>query len=103
MIQGTLAERLRAGGAGIPAFYTPTAYGTLIHEGGAPIKYNSDGSIAIASEGREVNIDRITISDKYPIKVFSFSYLARMGNTTPRMYYFRVVNLEKRITLWSMQ
>ena len=54
--QGTLAERLRAGGAGIPAFYTPTAYGTLIHEGGAPIKYNPDGSIAIASEGREVNL-----------------------------------------------
>ena len=27
--QGTLAERLRAGGAGIPAFYTATAYGTL--------------------------------------------------------------------------
>lgn len=61
LIQGTLAERLRAGGAGIPAFFTPTAYGTLIHEGGAPIKYNSDGSIAIASEGREVNIYRGTI------------------------------------------
>lgn len=31
--QGTLAERLRAGGAGIPAFYTKTAYGTLLAEG----------------------------------------------------------------------
>jgi 3-oxoacid CoA-transferase len=31
--QGTLAERLRAGGAGIPAFYTPTAYGTAVAEG----------------------------------------------------------------------
>lgn len=31
--QGTLAEKLRAGGAGIPAFYTPTGYGTLIAEG----------------------------------------------------------------------
>lgn len=30
--QGTLAERIRAGGAGIPAFFTPTAYGTLVHE-----------------------------------------------------------------------
>lgn len=56
--QGTLAERIRAGGAGIPAFYTPTAYGTLIHEGGAPIKYNNDGTIAIASEGREVRTIR---------------------------------------------
>lgn len=31
--QGTLAERIRAGGAGIPAFYTPTGYGTLLAEG----------------------------------------------------------------------
>ncbi len=31
--QGTLAERIRAGGAGIPAFYTPTGYGTLVAEG----------------------------------------------------------------------
>jgi 3-oxoacid CoA-transferase subunit A len=31
--QGTLAERIRAGGAGIPAFYTPTGYGTMIAEG----------------------------------------------------------------------
>lgn len=31
--QGTLAERIRAGGAGIPAFYTPTAYGTELADG----------------------------------------------------------------------
>ena len=31
--QGTLAERIRAGGAGVPAFYTPTAYGTPLAEG----------------------------------------------------------------------
>lgn len=31
--QGTLAERIRAGGAGIPAFYTPTSYGTEVAEG----------------------------------------------------------------------
>uniref|UniRef100_A0A1I8IZM1 3-oxoacid CoA-transferase n=1 Tax=Macrostomum lignano TaxID=282301 RepID=A0A1I8IZM1_9PLAT len=52
--QGTLAERIRAGGAGIPAFYTPTGYGTLIHEGGAPIKYGESGkSVLIASDQRE--------------------------------------------------
>ena len=33
MPQGTLAERIRAGGAGIPAFYTPTSYGTDLAEG----------------------------------------------------------------------
>ncbi|MGH0180208.1 UNVERIFIED_CONTAM: hypothetical protein FKN15_003823 [Acipenser sinensis] len=52
--QGTLAERIRAGGAGVPAFFTATGYGTLIQEGGSPIKYNKDGSVAIESEQKEV-------------------------------------------------
>ena len=37
--QGTLAERIRAGGAGIPAFFTPTGHGTYVQEGLNPIKY----------------------------------------------------------------
>lgn len=48
--QGTLAERIRAGGAGIPLFYTPTGYNTLVHLGGAPIKYDSNGNIVMASK-----------------------------------------------------
>lgn len=51
--QGTLAERVRAGGAGIPAFFTPTGYGTLVHEGGAPIRYGANGEIAQQSKPRE--------------------------------------------------
>ncbi|XP_033636167.1 succinyl-CoA:3-ketoacid coenzyme A transferase 1, mitochondrial-like [Asterias rubens] len=51
--QGTLAERIRAGGAGIPAFFTPTAFGTLVHLGGAPIKYGDGGTVEITSEPRE--------------------------------------------------
>ncbi len=47
--QGTLAERLRAGGAGIPAFYTPAGVGTLVAEGGMPLRHNSDGSVALES------------------------------------------------------
>lgn len=54
--QGTLAERLRAGGAGIPAFYTPTGYGTLIQEGGSPVKYSADKTIEIASEPRHTQL-----------------------------------------------
>lgn len=38
--QGTLAEKLRAGGAGIPAFYTPTGYGTKIAEGKETREFN---------------------------------------------------------------
>ncbi|XP_024594540.1 succinyl-CoA:3-ketoacid coenzyme A transferase 2, mitochondrial [Neophocaena asiaeorientalis asiaeorientalis] len=52
--QGTLAERIRAGGAGVPAFHTPTACGTLAQEGGAPSKYLEDGHISILSQPREV-------------------------------------------------
>ena len=51
-----MAERIRAGGAGIPAFFTPTAYGTLIHEGGAPIKYGKDGKVEIASTQRQMQL-----------------------------------------------
>lgn len=47
--QGTLAERLRAGGAGIPAFYTPTGYGTLIAEGKPVVEF--DGKPAILERG----------------------------------------------------
>lgn len=52
--QGTLAERLRAGGAGIPAFYTPTGVGTMVADGGIPIRYDAEGGIALASEPKEV-------------------------------------------------
>ena len=38
--QGTLAERIRAGGAGVPAFYTPTAVGTPLAEGKEPREFN---------------------------------------------------------------
>jgi 3-oxoacid CoA-transferase subunit A len=51
--QGTLAERLRAGGCGIPAFYTPAGDGTPVADGGLPWRYNGDGSIAIASPKKE--------------------------------------------------
>lgn len=51
--QGTLAERLRAGGAGIPAFFTPTGAGTVVSDGGMPLRYGPDGKVAKASEKKE--------------------------------------------------
>jgi 3-oxoacid CoA-transferase subunit A len=51
--QGTLAERLRAGGSGIPAFFTPAGVGTQIAEGGLPWRYEADGSVALASPTKE--------------------------------------------------
>ncbi|BDZ53567.1 CoA transferase subunit A [Agromyces marinus] len=52
--QGTLAEKLRAGGAGIAAFFTQTGVGTQVAEGGLPRRYATDGSIAVASEPKPV-------------------------------------------------
>ncbi|MVA74914.1 3-oxoacid CoA-transferase subunit A [Auraticoccus sp. F435] len=47
--QGTLAERLRCGGMGIPAFYTASGVGTLVAEGGIPWRYGPDGEVLVAS------------------------------------------------------
>ena len=52
--QGSLAERLRAGGAGIPAFYTLAGVGTQVADGGLPWRYAADGSVALASPPKEV-------------------------------------------------
>lgn len=48
--QGTLAEKIRAGGAGIPLFYTPTGYNTVVHLGGSPIKYDGKGKVILQSK-----------------------------------------------------
>lgn len=52
--QGTLAEKLRAGGAGIAAFFTQTGVGTQVAEGGLPQRYAADGGIAVASAPKQV-------------------------------------------------
>lgn len=52
--QGTLAEKLRAGGAGIGAFYTQTGVGTQVAEGGLPRRYDGQGGVAVASPQKDV-------------------------------------------------
>ncbi|MFG3023269.1 CoA transferase subunit A [Streptomyces sp. NPDC048254] len=52
--QGTLAERLRAGGTGIPAFYTPAGVGTQVADGGLPWRYDGSGGVTPASPPKEV-------------------------------------------------
>ncbi len=51
--QGTLAERLRAGGSGIPAFYTVTGVGTQVADGGLPWRYDDAGNVVTASPAKE--------------------------------------------------
>ncbi|MGW3588069.1 CoA transferase subunit A [Streptomyces fungicidicus] len=52
--QGTLAERMRAGGSGIAAFYTRTGVGTQVAEGGIPWKYAADGTVEVSSPAKRV-------------------------------------------------
>ena len=54
--QGTLAEKLRAGGAGVAAFYTQTGVGTQVAEGGLPRRYDGEGGIAVASPAKDVRV-----------------------------------------------
>ena len=69
--QGTLAERIRAGGAGIPAFYTPTSFGTLVAEGKPIAEF----------EGRKYVQERWLKADVALIKA---ELADRMGNLTYR-------------------
>jgi 3-oxoacid CoA-transferase subunit A len=62
--QGTLAERLRAGGSGIPAFYTVTGAGTQVAEGGLPWRYAADGTVAVASPKKETKTFEVDGEEK---------------------------------------
>ena len=54
--QGTLAERMRAGGSGIAAFFTATGGGTQVAEGGLPWRYDSAGEVVKSSPPKETRI-----------------------------------------------
>ncbi|GAA1485131.1 CoA transferase subunit A [Brachybacterium fresconis] len=64
--QGTLAEKLRAGGSGIPAFYTRSGAGTQIAEGGLPMMYDGQGGIAKSSPPKDVRV--FSLGDKDPLE-----------------------------------
>jgi acyl CoA:acetate/3-ketoacid CoA transferase alpha subunit len=54
--QGTLAEKLRSGGAGIPGFYTKTGMDTLVQLGGFPVLYNKDGSVKKVTKPKDIRV-----------------------------------------------
>ncbi|KAF2402366.1 3-oxoacid CoA-transferase [Trichodelitschia bisporula] len=54
--QGTLAERCRAGGAGIPAFYTPAAVGTVVQTGELPLRHTPQGTVAKYTPPKDVKV-----------------------------------------------
>lgn len=86
--QGTLAERLRAGGAGIPAFYTPAGVGTLVADGGLPWRYDGDGGVAVASPPKEVrDFDGVPYVLERAIRTDVALVHARYGDTHGNLVY----------------
>ena len=68
--QGTLAEKMRAGGAGIPAFYTATGYGTPVAEGKEVKEFNGRPYILEESIMGEFAIIKAWKADRYGNLVF---------------------------------
>jgi 3-oxoacid CoA-transferase subunit A len=62
--QGTLAERMRAGGSGIPAFFTATGVGTQVAEGGLPWRYDDAGNVVVASPPKQTQVFSTAEGDK---------------------------------------
>ena len=62
--QGTLAEKLRAGGAGIPAFYTKTGYGTIVAEGKETRQFNGEWYVMEQSLRADVSLVKAWKADK---------------------------------------
>lgn len=63
--QGTLAERVRAGGAGIPAFYTKTGYGTQVAEGKETREFNGEWYVMETGLVADLSIVKAWKGDKY--------------------------------------
>jgi len=124
--QGTLAERIRAGGAGIPAFYVPAGYGTEVAEGKEVREYNgkmhllehalvADFSIVKAWKGdaygnlvyrNTANNFNQPIAMAGKITIAEVEEIVPVGELNPNEIYtpgifvqriFKGVNLEKRI------
>ena len=84
--QGTFSERIRAGGAGIPAFFTPTGVGTQVSEGGLPQLYATDGTIKKGSpkketrefDGRTYVMERALTADFALIKAWKADELGNL-------------------------
>lgn len=63
--QGTLAERLRAAGAGIPAFYTPTGFGTLLAEGKPSAEFEGRGCVLETALKGDVALVQAELADRW--------------------------------------
>ncbi|QDZ01433.1 3-oxoacid CoA-transferase subunit A [Nitratireductor mangrovi] len=94
--QGTLAERIRAGGAGIPAFYTPTSYGTQLAEGKPLAEFDGRQYVQERWLKADVALIKAELADRkgnltYRKAARNFSPLMAMAATTTIVQASRVV------------
>ncbi|KAI9334898.1 hypothetical protein BDR26DRAFT_936706 [Obelidium mucronatum] len=85
--QGTLAERVRAGGAGIPAFFTATAVGTQVQTGGIPIKYSATAGkgkepILVSSPREVLSANSMDVNTLWKKRLSEISLSSRHGRLT---------------------
>jgi len=71
--QGTLAEKLRNGGAGIPAFYTPTGVGTALADGAIPRRYRTPTEVIEHSGPREVRTILRLSSERFEPRNYEYA------------------------------
>ena len=93
--QGNLAERVRAGAAGIPAFYSPTGVGTWLEEGKLPVRYDETGTKVLKSsvprEVREFNgkkylLEPAIVGDVAFVKAYKADTLGTVSYTHLDVY-----------------
>lgn len=94
--QGTLAERIRAGGAGVPAFYTPTSFGTLLAEGKPLAEFDGRQYVQERWLKADVALIKAELADRkgnltYSKAARNFSPLMAMAATTTIVQASRVV------------
>jgi hypothetical protein len=100
--QGTLAERMRAGGSGIAAFFTATGGGTQVAEGGLPWRYDTEGNVTVSSPpketrdfgGREYVLEEAIVADFGLVRAWSSPVLARR-------HCDRLHHQKERLHQWS--
>jgi 3-oxoacid CoA-transferase/3-oxoacid CoA-transferase subunit A len=109
--QGTLAERLRAGGAGIAAFFTPTGAGTSIADGGLPVRYGPDGRVVELSPeketreygGRHYVLERAITGDFALVKAWKGDRLGNLVYRHTAMNFNPVMATAAKITVAEVE
>ncbi|HTU56640.1 MAG TPA: 3-oxoacid CoA-transferase subunit A [Acetobacteraceae bacterium] len=73
--QGTFTERIRAGGAGIPAFYTPTGFGTALAEGKETRRFSGQDCILETAIRGDLALMRADLADRFGNLAFRYAQM----------------------------